>query len=559
MIENKLLAVDLFSGAGGLSLGFMQTDQVQIVAAVENNPFAQKTYLRNHPDTKIYGDIREVNYEDILKECKAIGNGRISIVFGGPPCQGFSNANRQKSTLISANNQLVKDYVKAIEKLSPDGFIMENVKDLKSIKHKFFYSILDIDEIKKLELKLIREDILIGESNFLTEELVEFLRNSMQNNNISNYIINNKILFSKLCYISRKEKKPDGILEKFREFIKNDTEVWENFHTLYWNDDYKEKWMKLLDYLNDVEANKYELYECLNQIIAIQQIIIKINEIIINHIDTFAVFLKKNEIFITVKTYIVLDYLKAKFKSIGYKFNEDDLILNAANFGAPQLRERLFLIGVKEALVKEENIKLPSILLKSDQFFTVKDAIQDLENLEPHTTIQEDVSREKPELVTNNILLNYLRAGSSSVMNHLMTNTTPTALERFELLQQGQNFHHLEEKYKQTYSNPSRTQNTVYLKLKYDTPSGTVLNVRKSMWVHPTKNRAISIREAARLQTFPDDFIFEGTKDSQYQQVGNAVPPLLGRAVAEQLLFYLGRKPLHSLASIIKIKAFTFK
>ena len=60
------------------------------------------------------------------------------------------------------------------------------------------------------------------------------------------------------------------------------------------------------------------------------------------------------------------------------------------------------------------------------------------------------------------------------------------------------------------------------------------------MGFHPTKDRAISIREAARLQTFPDSYIFEGTKDSQYQQVGNAVPPILARAIAHQLKIIMG-------------------
>lgn len=62
------------------------------------------------------------------------------------------------------------------------------------------------------------------------------------------------------------------------------------------------------------------------------------------------------------------------------------------------------------------------------------------------------------------------------------------------------------------------------------------------MWIHPTINRAVSIREAARLQTFPDSFVFCGTKDSQYQQVGNAVPPILAKAIAEHLASYLDQK-----------------
>ena len=81
----------------------------------------------------------------------------------------------------------------------------------------------------------------------------------------------------------------------------------------------------------------------------------------------------------------------------------------------------------------------------------------------------------------------------------------------------------------------ARTQNTIYLRLNYSRPSGTVVNVRKSMWIHPIKDRAISIREAARLQTFPDSFVFTGAKDKQYQQVGNAVPPIMAKAIAEKL------------------------
>ena len=62
-----------------------------------------------------------------------------------------------------------------------------------------------------------------------------------------------------------------------------------------------------------------------------------------------------------------------------------------------------------------------------------------------------------------------------------------------------------------------------------------VVNVRKSMWIHPTLDRGVSVREAARLQTFPDSYRFYGNKDSQFQQVGEAVPPLMAKAIALQL------------------------
>ena len=102
--------VDLFAGAGGLSLGFQLTEAFEIVAAAENNPNALKTYKRNHPKTKLYKDVRTIKYGKLQKDL-----GPIDVVIGGPPCQGFSNANRQKAQAISQNNTLVKAYVKAIQ------------------------------------------------------------------------------------------------------------------------------------------------------------------------------------------------------------------------------------------------------------------------------------------------------------------------------------------------------------------------------------------------------------------------------------------------------------
>jgi DNA (cytosine-5)-methyltransferase 1 len=130
---------------------------------------------------------------------------------------------------------------------------------------------------------------------------------------------------------------------------------------------------------------------------------------------------------------------------------------------------------------------------------------------------------------------------STMLYNHIITKTTDVAMERFKALKQGQNFHALSDNLKtNTYTDASRTQNTIYLRLNYDEPSGTVVNVRKSMWIHPTLDRAISVREAARLQTFPDSFIFCGSKDKQYQQVGNAVPPIMAKAIAKKLAKLLG-------------------
>lgn len=560
MGDKKLLAVDLFSGAGGLSLGFLQTGQVEIAAAVENNESAQKTYKRNHDrynnknngrDIWYYKDIKKVNFQEIIDEYK-----KIDLVFGGPPCQGFSNANRQKSELISTNNQLVKEYVRAIKELNPDAFVMENVKAMKSDKHKFFYSLKDQQEIvEELGLELTSDKVILGKRNCLTDELVVFLRNCIQRNiDLSPYIISDKNLFSKISHISRKEKEADIYIAKAQNVLQKVLIKWKNQHSYYWSTAYEEEWLKLGTLIiskDFTDSSRKELFITLNHIIEVQKTLMKMNEIISNDIEIVDILSDHKNVCVKVQTYGVMNYITSKFRSLGYVINEEHII-NAAHFGAPQLRERLVLIGVKTEFVGDNPVVLPdSIINDSNRFYTVEDAIGDLEEIEPFTTMEADRPISKMLPKSDNSLLQYLSGTTDKIKNHVMTETTDTALERFKVLEPGQNFHDLDESYKQTYSNPGRTQNTVYLRLNYKAPSGTVLNVRKSMWIHPCKNRAISIREAARLQTFPDDFVFEGSKDSQYQQIGNAVPPLLGRAVAEQVLKYLGVYVEDALSNII--------
>ena len=171
-----------------------------------------------------------------------------------------------------------------------------------------------------------------------------------------------------------------------------------------------------------------------------------------------------------------------------------------------------------------------------DQYRTVEDAIKDLEEIRPvYDRAADENGIALPKDAHLSPLAEELR-DSRILKNHIITRSTEVAIERFRALEEGQNFHALSAYLKEnTYTDVKRTQNTIYLRLKYNEPSGTVVNVRKSMWIHPKIDRAISVREAARLQTFPDSFVFYGTKDKQYQQVGNAVPPIMARAIAEKI------------------------
>ena len=129
--KNTHQMVDLFCGAGGLSLGFTQEGFVTALAN-DIEECCVDTYAHNHPETPrahiIKGDIREVveHLEDFLK------GHDIDIVVGGPPCQGFSMANRQR-LIDDPRNYLYKNYVEAVEKINPKFFVMENVKGMLSV------------------------------------------------------------------------------------------------------------------------------------------------------------------------------------------------------------------------------------------------------------------------------------------------------------------------------------------------------------------------------------------------------------------------------------------
>ena len=111
----------------------MQTQKYDIKVAFENSPYMQETYRRNHPGVEVQGDVCAADYTDIMSRY-----GKIDVVIGGPQCQGFSNANRQKNHAISQNNMLVKQYLRAILELQPKAFVMENCSKIRSEVHGFY-------------------------------------------------------------------------------------------------------------------------------------------------------------------------------------------------------------------------------------------------------------------------------------------------------------------------------------------------------------------------------------------------------------------------------------
>ncbi|HBM4323049.1 TPA: DNA cytosine methyltransferase, partial [Listeria innocua] len=224
---------------------------------------------------------------------------------------------------------------------------------------------------------------------------------------------------------------------------------------------------------------------------------------------------------------------------LGEDYVQTKNVINAMNFGVPQKRQRFILIGVRKDLF---NTDISSFFnYKTEKKFTVRDAIEDLEDIAVSTSSESNKNGIVKKSTSEENEYRKKICDSKRVYNHVVTKTTELALQRFKLLKEGQNFHNLSKDMKNTYTTPERTQNTIYLRVVYDEPAGTVVNVRKSMWIHPKKDRAISIREAARLQSFPDSFIFKGSKDSQYQQIGNAVPPKISQVLAIKIEQVLSR------------------
>lgn len=126
----KFNALDLFAGAGGMSQG-MKNAGFDVIAAIEYNEKIAKTYEYNHPETKMFIDnIKNISADSVKEVFDACGKS-CDVIFGGPPCQGFSMAGKRirqsNSFLEDPRNFLFKEYIRMVEKLNPKIFVIENV------------------------------------------------------------------------------------------------------------------------------------------------------------------------------------------------------------------------------------------------------------------------------------------------------------------------------------------------------------------------------------------------------------------------------------------------
>lgn len=210
------------------------------------------------------------------------------------------------------------------------------------------------------------------------------------------------------------------------------------------------------------------------------------------------------------------------FNSMDYQLKMG--VLNASDYGVPQNRRRAVIIG-------KRNGDAPALPKPHNATVTIWDAISDLAYLNSGKGSEEQEYRFEPQSEYQK----KLRNGSNVLYNHVATKHSKLALERLAMIPPNAGREVLPKEhltksiYSGTWTRMRKDEISVTITTRFDTPSS-------GKFTHPFLNRAITVREAARIQSFPDSFKFTGNKGSQMKQVGNAVPPLLAEAIASVIL-----------------------
>ncbi|MCZ7858488.1 DNA cytosine methyltransferase [Agrobacterium salinitolerans] len=224
--------------------------------------------------------------------------------------------------------------------------------------------------------------------------------------------------------------------------------------------------------------------------------------------------------------------IKAELGALGYEVEEK--VLKAEDFGVPQERRRVVFIGNRiNAPIRHPAPTHGKELLP---FTTIRDAIGDLPSLENG----EDPGSVAYSAPAKGDFQKFVRGEQKTVANHSSPKLGKLNIERMSHIPAGGSWRDIPyELLPEGMKRAKRSDHTKrYGRMTWDGLSCTVLtkcDVHWGAYIHPEQDRAISVREAARLQAFPDWFEFQGSRTDQYVQVGNAVPPLLGKAIGETI------------------------
>ena len=210
------------------------------------------------------------------------------------------------------------------------------------------------------------------------------------------------------------------------------------------------------------------------------------------------------------------DDIVKRFGELGYEVHYE--IKNAANYGVPQNRLRVFFVGIKgkKFVFPEENMEI----------LTCLDALSDLPRLS-HTDGLDEVHEYSCQ--PQNAFQELMRKNSTQILNHQITEHSDQTVDIISKIPDGGSIKDLPREFWEV-----RKYNKAFERMSSQRPSNTVDTGHRN-YFHFEENRIPTVRENARLQSFPDDFEVLGSKTSQYKQVGNAVPPLLAYAIAKAI------------------------
>jgi DNA (cytosine-5)-methyltransferase 1 len=260
----------------------------------------------------------------------------------------------------------------------------------------------------------------------------------------------------------------------------------------------------------------------------------------------------------------VIDIICAELRALGYEVNYR--IVEATHYGVPQIRKRLVVIASKVALEAPFPAQTHTTASQPGLFEagllpcpTLWDAISDLPGIEARQGGEEGDYTQPPQ----NAFQRYLRGNSVRLHNHKAMNHSKRLVERFASMNWGDSTSDVPDHLRPLKRNSSEFSEKSYdqnnRRMHPDKPCHTVPASFYANFVHPYKNRNFTAREGARIQTFPDWYVFKGKPTvvshkllqregrleekhlCQYNQIGNAVPPLMGKAIAENIIRQLGK------------------
>jgi DNA (cytosine-5)-methyltransferase 1 len=615
--------IDLFAGAGGFSEGFLQAEInnkfFDFIAANDINENCELTHIvrYNHQlglDAKfLCQDITEPDFLDNLLE--KIGDFKIDVVCGGPPCQSFSLAGKRKK--FDKKDDLFSHYLKVIKALQPKYFVMENVKGIltkeegkiKELILQEINSIIDVNEVPKLISFLRSIKRRFKKDDFVIECLVkrieiEKLNEAQKEEGKEAFIKFVEARFRNLTpkIVDYKTSKTDigisTIRHGFNILIRN--KQWEKLkrdiikekdHCNVDNDFFVESFSKFLSELDaDQVIDKVE--SAFKNLKIAKEYQSEINNILMAlRIFTFSFdetieFISDN----CDKTQI--NQFQQIVKSIRLYRIEKPFVANASNYGVPQNRERVLFIGCR----KDQKFisEIPPTVSENEKV-TVFEALYDLDfignNQEFHHYEPVDISTQyngtakkmqglirkryidgkidvklgktfaewskegrlieqynkasKPFYVRNTEALIAGEKNYDILNNHKTSNQNNDVVKRLEIILNEGDYKNAQDKLvKCGLASNKRNYNV----LRPEDQSPTVMTIPDD-YIHYNSPRALTVREMARLQSFDDSFVFQGKRSTggnnrksevpQFTLVGNAVPPLLARAVAIEILKYI--------------------